>query len=86
MLTLMNENPTVSDLRTAAYVIALNRISGLYEAMGIYCMFLGEVRAWRINAVIHNDSTEPVIASISEHERIDASGLLVGDNVGAMGR
>lgn len=31
----MNENPAVSDLRAAAYVISLNRIKGLYEAMGI---------------------------------------------------
>lgn len=35
MSALWNNNPSVTDLRTAAYVIALNRIKGLYDAVGI---------------------------------------------------
>jgi glutamate dehydrogenase (NAD(P)+) len=35
MSALWNTNPGVTDLRTAAYVIALNRIKGLYDAIGI---------------------------------------------------
>lgn len=35
MSALMHENPAVTDLRTAAYVLALTRIKGLYEAIGI---------------------------------------------------
>lgn len=32
---LIAENPAIKDLRTAAYVLALTRIKGLYEAIGI---------------------------------------------------
>ncbi|TPJ81981.1 Glu/Leu/Phe/Val dehydrogenase [Mesorhizobium sp. B2-5-13] len=35
MSALWNGNPEVTDLRTAAYVIALNRIKGHYDAIGI---------------------------------------------------
>lgn len=35
MSNLMAENPAITDLRTAAYVLALTRIKGLYEAIGI---------------------------------------------------
>lgn len=35
MSHLWNEAPAVEDLRTAAYVIALTRIKGIYEAIGI---------------------------------------------------
>lgn len=35
MSALMAENPAVTDLRTAAYVLALTRIKGFYEALGI---------------------------------------------------
>lgn len=35
MYALMAENPEIEDLRTAAYVLAINRIKGLYEAIGI---------------------------------------------------
>lgn len=35
MSALMSENADIKDLRTAAYVIALTRIKGLYEAIGI---------------------------------------------------
>ena len=35
MSALMNSEPAITDLRTAAYVIALTRIKGLYEAIGI---------------------------------------------------